>query len=87
VINSSPSHSLLAENLSEKLTEKLKDDKLRGDGLLSRFHNITSTHLMPLTNSNNFTKNSLTGKYKKTDTPMLNLVYDSHFKHRHPDFR
>lgn len=24
---------------------------------------------------------------KKTDAPMLNLVYDSHIKPRHPDFR
>ena len=56
-----------------------------------------SHHQFYTSNKNHISNATLTSKsfgihhgsvpLKKTDAPMLNLVYDSHIKQRHPDFR
>lgn len=72
-----------------------KNDKWKADNPLKR---LLSSNLQPhqAINSNNYSRNSsimtrpLSSHHqgpKKTDAPMLNLVYDSHIKNRYPDFR
>lgn len=75
-----------------------KNDKWKLENPLKWLLSATM-HPSLQTNSNNNTRNSIittkpsSGQQqgslmpKKTDAPMLNLVYDSHIKHRHPDFR
>lgn len=75
-----------------------KNDKWKVENPLKRLLSPTM-HPLPQINSNNYSRNStiMTKSTfghqqgaplpKKTDAPMLNLVYDSHIKHRHPDFR
>ncbi|KAG5679583.1 hypothetical protein PVAND_009143 [Polypedilum vanderplanki] len=59
-----------------------KNDKLKW--LLN-----STIHPNKLNNSNNYGTKPTHGSSqpKKTDAPMLNLVYDSHIKQRYPDFR
>lgn len=78
-----------------------KSDKWRIEIPLKRLQNNTSSpgvhHQLDSSNNNHLSNGTLTSKSsfglhhgstaKKTDAPMLNLVYDSHIKQRHPDFR
>lgn len=87
-------------NLSTKMPAEFnsssnKNDKWNGE---NPFKWKFSTTMHPINNSNKYSTNSTvkmrpsfihqgSGMPKKIDAPMLNLVYDSHFKHRHADFR
>jgi hypothetical protein len=78
-----------------------KNDKWKGENPLKRLLLSPNAMHPPSSNvnSNNYSRNSALATKaslghhhssltpKKTDAPMLNLVYDSHIKHRHPDFR
>lgn len=84
-------------NSSEKMPAEVngnKNDKWKLDNPLKR---LLSASMHPM-NSNNSRNGSVmtrpplsnrhaSGSLKKTDAPMLNLVYDSHIKSRYPDFR
>lgn len=73
-----------------------KSDKWKLDNPLKRLLSVT-TRPHPISSNNSRNSSVMTrpplsnrhgsGSYKKTDAPMLNLVYDSHIKSRYPDFR
>lgn len=84
-------------------TNNNKHDKLKVmENPLKWLYNNASTHSFlqqQQHNSHNYSNNgaimakSMMSQHhgsttsKKTDAPMLNLVYDSHIKQRYPDFR
>jgi hypothetical protein len=74
----------------ENPLKRLPNNTSSGAGMHSH-HQLHSSNNNHLSNGTLTSKSSLGLHHgstsKKTDAPMLNLVYDSHFKQRHPDFR
>lgn len=96
-LNSTPIQTLWTGNsTSFSPVGHRKDDKWQDGAVLSRLVNNSSSMEPTTSSTNNYSRKSHSayhggkssaGKFKKTDTPMLNLVYDSYIKLRHPDFR
>lgn len=88
-----------AENVSNNKSDKWKiENPLKWlHNSSNSSPSVHSHHQLYSSNNNHLSNGTLTSKSsyglhhsttsKKTDAPMLNLVYDSHVKPRHPDFR